>query len=102
MGRETLGNIYCGFTLQSFFVCHPELVEGRTNKKRIFTSIRQPFGRESFFNFYCGVDGSGKLYDFPILEDISESCETRTEAEELNKGLITSGNRDIYFILRSL
>ena len=31
-----------------FLFCHPELVEGQSNKKRISTSIPQPFGCISF------------------------------------------------------
>ena len=51
-------NICCGFTLQParwqagiLFFCHTEFVEGQTNKKRIYTSIRQLFGGQSFFSF---------------------------------------------------
>ena len=50
-----------------FLFCHPELVEVMTNKKRISTSIRQPFGSLSFFIFYH----SGVEYkDIPILGEI--------------------------------
>ena len=58
------GTFVAAMRYNLFLFCHPELVKERANKKRISTSIRQPFGGISFFIF----NRSGVEYkDIPIL-----------------------------------
>ena len=47
-----------------FLFCHPELVEGQKNKKRIFTAIRQPLGGRIFFQLLLWSRTQGGLYFF--------------------------------------